>query len=265
VGSASALVLALKTAALPLWALFLFQKRWRVVGWGAAVAVGVALVSLPWIGPSAWIRYRVEAGGIMTGEYARITAYQTLPGIWRHLFGSGNPRAGAPLLASPLLAEGGFYVTAAAMLGMSLLAAARRGASSLVFGLFVLLGIVVSPVSSEVHFAMAVIPGAILCAELVRTRSAALTTVLVLAAALLAIDVPYWSLRLSDGPVALLAYPRLYGALALWGLALGLSLRPEGGRAHVEVLDAGDRAGRGPQLADSSGTASLRAGVPGAR
>jgi hypothetical protein len=37
---------------------------------------------------------------------------------------------------------------------------------------------------------------------------------------LIALDLPYRSPRLADGAWALLAYPKLYGAWLLWGLAI---------------------------------------------
>ena len=48
---------------------------------------------------------------------------------------------------------------------------------------------------------------------------------LTVGAILIAVDLPYRSAELADGAWALLAYPKLYGALLLWGLALVSCLR----------------------------------------
>ncbi|HEX9886465.1 MAG TPA: glycosyltransferase family 87 protein [Longimicrobiales bacterium] len=225
-GTPMGVLLATKTTALMLWPLLLAQRRWRGLGWGAGTAVALVAVSLPFIGAAAWRSYASEVAALPSEPLLAVTAFQTVPSFFRHLMGPGDVRVGAPLFGRPLLAEVATWGCGAALLGASLIAAHRVGRSDTLFAAFVLLGLVLSPVSSEAHYVMALLPIALLAAELPRRGvPAAGASVLALGATLIAADVPFRSPRLMDGLAALLAYPRLYGALLLWGLAMVWSVR----------------------------------------
>jgi hypothetical protein len=125
----------------------------------------------------------------------------------------------APLIGIALSIAGGLL-----LLGISLRAAVRAKGIACVFAGFVLLGLILSPVSSESHYTMALLPIALLTSEL-RARGVPHQGAALLASGtlLIAAPFPFRSARLTDGLLALLAYPRLYGALLLWALALAWS------------------------------------------
>jgi hypothetical protein len=61
------------------------------------------------------------------------------------------------------------------------------------------------------------------------------TGALVIAGALLAVDLPYWSPGLRERGLTLLAYPRMYGTVILWSLAVFLGIRG-GDRGHEPTI-----------------------------
>ncbi len=125
------------------------------------------------------------------------------------------------------------------LLGVSTVVALARRHADLLFAASVLLGLVLSPVSLDYHYVMALLSIALLLSHwqdhMVSWEGLTLTA----GAILIAVDLPYRSAELADGAWALLAYPKLYGALLLWGLALLSCLRsgasPEGSGPVAKV------------------------------
>ena len=107
------------------------------------------------------------------------------------------------------------------MVALSVAQARRRGPSRLMFAAFVLLGLILSPVTQPYHYVLAVLPVAILASS-VQGRGLAWTLTLLVGALLIGGDLPFRSPFLSNGAWALFAYPKLYGAVLLWAIALWL-------------------------------------------
>jgi hypothetical protein len=229
-GAPLGVLLVTKSATLMLWPLLLAKRAWRALGWSAAATLAIGLASLPLTGADSWTRYTSEAAHLTAEPLLGVTAFQTLLGFFRHFFGAGGPLVGEPLATLPALAFLLAVTSSLALLAACLLAAVRGRSGECVFAAFVLLGLMVSPVSTEAHYAMALLPLALLASEWLARGTPAREGALLLAGAfLITAPIPYRSALLADGFAALLAYPRLCGALLLLGLALVWSLRAGGG------------------------------------
>jgi hypothetical protein len=112
------------------------------------------------------------------------------------------------------------------------LVARLRPRDDRVFAAFVIAGVVASPLSLDYTYTMLLLSSAIAFAWALERRSPMVWVLLAAAVLPVAADLPYRSPRLDHGTWALLAYPKLYGALLLW--------RPSGAawltgtRAHAE-------------------------------
>lgn len=214
-----ALLAGTKAAGLMLWPLLAVRRRWRAMAWGVGGLAGLVAVSLPVLGGEVWARFILEARELGSNPLLGVTAYQSGGGFLRHLFGAGGEAVGEPLLHAPVLAATLPVVAGLALLLLSLRAARGRDIGP-AFAAFVLLSLVLSPVSSEAHYTLAILPVAILGVEVRDRPTRAGAAALLAGAILIAAPFPYRSPALRDGALSLLAYPRLYGAVLLWGLAL---------------------------------------------
>lgn len=216
------LMLAVKTAGILLPVLFVAQRRWRALAWTAATGAGVAALSLPVLGLAAWRTY----AGLLLRFGARpelaVTAYQDLPGLVAHLFRPDAAWNPAPLLAAPLVAAALAPLAALALVALTFAATARpdprdRHAQMLGFAAWLTLTLVLSPVSEEYHYTVLLAPLAVALAGWRDLRPGwPALALIVVGVALVAAPLPYKSPVLAAGARALLAYPKLYGALALW-------------------------------------------------
>ncbi len=225
-GVALALLLLLKLAGVFLWLLLLAQRQWRVLAWGTAVSLSLFLISLPWLGWPAWLNYLELLRGFASQPERAVTAYQTIPSLFAHLFtldAQWNPH---PLWVMPGVGDGLTWLVTAVLLLLSTLLAVKTAGQNhlrdLHFAIFTTLSIILSPLALDYHYPLLLLPVVLLWVWLGRlpTRQKWMWR-LVLGTAVFAIvaDLPYRSPRLAGGAWALLAYPKLYGALLLWVLA----------------------------------------------
>jgi hypothetical protein len=224
-GVALGFMLILKTAAILLWLLPLVQRKWRALAVGIGVALAVVLASLPWVGLDAWRTYLPLMMSLPSHPEIAVTAYQTLPSLFRHLFIYDPQWNPAPLWSAPALGQVLPWLGLVAMLAVSVYAAIRGGDPDLAFVLFVIASVVLSPVSIDYHYTLLLLPIAILVAWARRQASAWPWILIGAGALLIAANLPYLSPRVAAGAMALLAYPKLYGACLLWALACWASLR----------------------------------------
>ena len=220
-GVALGLMLTFKIAGLFLLLLLLARRQWSALGWAVATTVVVGVASLPWLGTQGWLTYLSLLPGFNGRPDLSVTAYQSLPGLFRHLFTYDPQWNPSPALEAPMVAAVLTIGCVGSIAGLSCYLASRdRENRDLVFSAFVLANLVLSPLSLEYHFPFALLPLAVVLAR-VSVRPVLLPFLLLgVAAALLALDLPYLSARLESGVWSLLAYPRLWGALVLWGLVL---------------------------------------------
>ena len=80
-----------------------------------------------------------------------------------------------------------------------------------------MLGIVLQPAAEQYAYVTAFVPFVVATREWLRRPTSAGGICLAAAALLVYAPLPYKNPRLWQGTIALLAYPRLFGGLLLWG------------------------------------------------
>jgi len=197
------------------------------------VAAAVVLVTLPWIGIEAWVAYVSHLPHLATMPERTVTAYQTVTSLFGHLFvyhPTWNP---APLVHCPLLAQ----ALTVGLIGGSLVLSARyaRRSPDLAPALFAALLASNVPVAEGHHYLL-VLPSLLVAAWHAwrSTLDWRAWAVLLVVALLIGTPLPYRSAHLQAGWLALLAYPRVYGAYLLWAW-LGWQARLLGARSPREA------------------------------
>jgi hypothetical protein len=232
-GTALGGMIVAKSAGLALPFLLVAERRWwALAGVGLMVALVVAGTSAL-LGTSAWLAYAMALAGIGTHTEIAVTAYQSVPGILAHLFRFDplwNPRpiVDLPWLVAPLTA-----LAAMALVGLTGWRSSRaqpiETSGVVAFAAWAILSIVLSPATSDYHYTLAILPTVLLLDRCWEHSGDRLSLVIVLVGIIL-MGAP-WPQRIfatTDGLAALVAYPRLYGGLLLWSVAVGLmpSVRP---------------------------------------
>jgi hypothetical protein len=259
-GLCLALALMLKTSGAPLWLLLAARREWRALGWAALGCLAIFGLSLPWLGPGLWRAYALDVLPMAAASpSAAVTAFQSLPGFWAHLFRADAVWNPSPLVHLPALAGLLSLLSLAAVLGVTLLIA-RRAPLDLAFGAMAAASVFLVPFAEQHHFTLMALPVLLATHEfgsqgfsrfrlpapdtsklgqaseaggpgkprlLLVERSLLLDLAwLAVAALLIAVPLPYESPRLAGGAWALLAYPRLYGGLLLWAWLLVRAAQP---------------------------------------
>ena len=98
------------------------------------------------------------------------------------------------------------------------MAVKRKDQPDLIFALFVIANLLLSPFSSDYHYTLMLLPLAILIVWVQKQPRRWIWIAFGLSMVLIANPLPHQSPRLAAGAVAFLAYPKLYGALLLGGL-----------------------------------------------
>jgi hypothetical protein len=86
-GVALGIAMMLKLSGWPIGVLLLLRRRWRAVFWTMGTAAAIFLFTLPWVGVEAWreaVFVQMPASAAM--PQAKLSAYQTVSGVWQHLF-----------------------------------------------------------------------------------------------------------------------------------------------------------------------------------
>jgi glycosyl transferase family 87 len=223
------ILLAFKLSGLLICLLLAIQRRWRALVWASGVVAIVNLATFELVGPYIWSEYRDMLLSIPTRPVNLLTVYQSEPSFVRRLTeydARWNP--------SPLLhfAAGGVVLSWLILVGMlaltiwsawsipSIESPGRADTRDLAFGAMVAANLVLSPLTIEYQYTTLLLPIAILLAWARDRSSLWIRTILAIAIIMGTADVAYRSPSVSAGARALLAYPRLYAAAIMWGLAL---------------------------------------------
>jgi hypothetical protein len=206
----------------------------------AGLAAAVVLLSLPWVKIETWQFYLVTVlPRWVQAPIAAVPAYQTVGGFWQHLLRFDPSLNPAPVANRPRLAAALSLACTLALLGLTLVGL-RRAPLLLAVSAGLVLTVVLAPIAEQYHYLTAA--PALIVAGVEWNRLGhhfSLGALLVLAAVLMFWPLPYKDPRLAVGWLAILAYPRLWGGLLLWGglysLARGL---PEPARQWVAVKPA---------------------------
>jgi alpha-1,2-mannosyltransferase len=226
-GASLGVALAMKVAGAALWPFLLVTRQWRALAWAAFTVLAIAAVSVPLLGIEAWHAFIERAGERASAGSMSVTAYQTLPGLVRRLAVEDPRWNPSPLLDLGTVGITLSWVAVAIVLVYSLLVA-RRVPMPQAFAAFVALGLAISPVSLDYHYVVAILPVAVLLSMHRESLLSAAGLLTLCALAMIGLDLPYRSPRLAGGWTAVVAYPKLYGALILWWLLL----RPDRSRLH---------------------------------
>ncbi len=222
-GVAIGLIFILKSTSFIFWLFLLVQRRWRSLIWGLLTVSVVILFSLPWIGFDVWQTYAGKITGFVSNPSLSVTAYQTPHSFFHHLTTFNQQWNPEPLINLPLLGNLLSIFSVLIIATVSSLIAFKQNKSKITFGIFVIAGLIISPVSLDYHYTILLLPILLLVSWIRNNPSILLWILLLIFVALIAADTPYSSPRISGGGWAILAYPKLCGAIGLWGLSIFIS------------------------------------------
>lgn len=224
-GIALGSMLVLKSGGLWLYPLFAVARQVGVLAGAAAVVALVVLVCSPLMGWDIWRIYLEDAVRWLSTEPSNhVAAYQTVSSLMGHLFiydATWNPR---PVADVPTLAKGltvlllGIVFTTSARLQR--LSSQRLEERALTMGMFICPLVPAAPIGEGYHYVL-LLPAVVIAWWWASRARASMQWQLVLLACSILLVTPqrfYDSSRLQVGWAAVLAYPRLYGALGLWAL-----------------------------------------------
>jgi hypothetical protein len=222
-GGALGMLAGVKLAGSHLWLLTVSKRSRLALRWGLATTGAAVALSIPCVGVAGWRAFLSVPVRIARDTSFAVTAFQSLGGLLRRLFvpdAAWNPH---PLFDAPLLAGALTIASQAALAGIVLFLAFRGRNRTLTFSAAVLAGLGASPCSQDYTYSQPVVPAALILAAL--QESPRPGPVLAALGALLLIGGSDWhkATALQDGAAVLLAYPKVYGALLLFLLALRLS------------------------------------------
>jgi hypothetical protein len=230
----------LKLAGLWLWPLFLLKGRWRTVAAAAATSAGMAALVSVFIGLGPWRAFLHQLPRLATDPVRYVTAYQTVGGLFGHLFVHDPFWNPAPVLdARPLAIALSFAIGIAAFaLSAAFIRLDDEDRNVRLLSIAVCNALIVSlaPVAEGYHGLLALPALLVACWWASRPGG---PSRLVLGASALLLVVPfgwYGADRLKPGGWALLAYPRLYGSFGLWAWLLVAVRRTAAPLTRPEVL-----------------------------
>jgi hypothetical protein len=222
-GVSIGLVFILKTAGIFLLILLVIKKKWRSLLWFFAVVLFLFALTLPILGIDSWSAYLKTLLDYSSSPTLSVTAYQTVHSFFYHLFVFDMQWNSTQLVNLPSLGKSMSIVFTLIILTVTIITALKSKKSELIFGSFIIVGIILSPPSIDYHYILILIPIFILFNWLIKNSSTGLWTLFVISYLLIAVSLPYISPKITGGIWAVFAYPKLYGALGLLILSIRAS------------------------------------------
>lgn len=222
------IILIMKTAGILLPLFFLIQRRWKTLLWCILTISIIGIMSIPIVGLEAWVRFFEILPEYSQRPSFAVTAYQSIPGYFKHHFAyhtfwNPNPTVDFPLLGTVLstgclllilcitLLKTRFWVTRSSFLTVHDLQ------PKILFGALITLNGLISPVTLDYHYALLLLP-ILLLLQYLPVIGHFQKIIFLVAIFLLAIDYPYQDPSYSQTLLSLMAYPKLIGGLLLWGI-----------------------------------------------
>jgi hypothetical protein len=209
-------LLALKMSGLAMVWLLIAKKRWVALGAAAITGAIVVIAITPFIDSRMWLVFPSEVRAFVARPSGSVTAYQTTLSLARHLCIADRRWNPAPAASCAALA----FAVPAIVIGLATLITIVLATRSTRVEPWIAAGVTLTvssqPAAAEPHFVLLAIPLALL----------PLTPLQVAAVAfLLIVPLEFTAEQFTTGWTALLAYPRLYVAWALWGLSIRAMVR----------------------------------------
>jgi Glycosyltransferase family 87 len=206
---------------------WLWSRRPAGTLWAGVGIVGLVVVTLPLLGIAAWRHFVfVHAAEAVQADTASALAYQTWRSFALHLT-TFHPRYSP---SPPLSGLGPWlWVLGVAAISLGSLWATRRLSprDPLGFAIWTLVATLLAPFAEDYQLVLLAMPAAVIWSGAPRGRAAVVVALLLL--------LPAWHFNdpaLSPGWLALKAYPRVYGSLLLWIVAVVAAGRsPKSGSA----------------------------------
>lgn len=204
---------------------------------GISLTLILAIVLMPYTGWELWQDYIGLASSFSGRPYNGVTAYQTISGLFSHLFRYEPGWNPAPVAHLPVLAEILTNVTRGIVIFISAFGLVKNGyrrgkgwrlepeqARVQIATVFTLAPLL-APAAEEYHFTLLILPIVVSASLLLEAQRQAFGNLLLWFGAIILLT-PAWNYKeVSDsGWWALIAYPRLYGALLLWVLLVRFTL-----------------------------------------
>ena len=215
-GTALGLAMVLKVSGWPIGLLMIARRRWTAVGWAVITALGVAIITLPWVGIDAW-RAEFLSGipKVLGSSAATLTAYQDTTGFWQHWFRYDAELNPSPIINAPWLTT----VLTLATTGIACVAlVVRKCASYASFAAAVALIELLSPAAEQYHYTVLLLPLAILWRDAWLHRCRFALGAAAVVTFLIGWPIPYKSPH--PEWAFLLSYPRLLGGWILFAALL---------------------------------------------
>lgn len=217
------MVIIPKIAGVFLLILLALNKKWKSLLWIFVTVFFLIITTLPLLGLDSWFTYVNKLLRYTSSPTLSVTAYQTMHSYFHHFFVFDEQWNSEPLINLPFLAKSLTIFFSVLILIITIIIAFKNKKSDLVFGSFIIIGIILSPASIDYHYMLMLIPILILFNWLIKNSSTVLWIIFLISFALIAASLPYISPKITSGLWAVFAYPKLYGALGFWALSLRVS------------------------------------------
>jgi hypothetical protein len=200
-----------------LWPLLLLNGKWKAIIYSGLTLLLIFAVSLPFIELETWAVFLDELSAVSSKESGAVTAYQTIPGFFRHLFTSHPDWNPVPIFEQPFL--GGIFhkILTLGLIVASLVISKLAKSKNLKIALIAIISVITSPFTLDYHYPVLII-AFLLIYEVLKDNKEKL--IVLVAYACIALPLPYKNSMLSEGYLSLLAYPKLYGAIVLMVLCI---------------------------------------------
>lgn len=216
-------IFILKTAGTFLWILLAIQKKWKSLLWVLVTALFLFVITLPFFGLNSWLAYGNKLINYTDSPTLSVTAYQSVHSFFHHLFVFNEQRNPEPVINLPIIGKSLTIIFTLCILIVTIVSALKFKKSDLAFGSFIIAGLILNPATIDYHYVLILIPIIILIDWLKNNPAPGVWTIFLFSFILIALSIPYTSPKVTSGLWAVLAYPKLYGALGLWGLSLRAS------------------------------------------
>lgn len=177
------------------------------------------------LGSSSWIAFFDDLYVVSKLPAGSVTAYQSIPSIFRHLFTYDPKWNPYPLIELSFLGNVIPQILALGVIFTSLALSLMSKNIHLKISMITIVSVIISPLSLDYHYPFLLLPMAILYPYVRQPKEKNLLIWFLFAFTLIALPIPYTYERLANGILAIFAYPKLYGGIILLGLVLKLMIQ----------------------------------------